>query len=320
MSMQRYGRQGLGLRPIINVSGTMTALGASIMVPDAIAAMTAIAPEFIEMSELHRLASEAIVLATGAEAGFVTASAAAGIVIAVAAAMTGTSQRAIEGLPLDAVGLKTQFVLQHGHDVNYGNSISQAVRMAGGRPILVGSISHVSPHQIEDAIDGTVAAGVFVVAHTTSRCGMVGLREFSAICHGHDVPVIVDAASEYDLKRFLADGADLVIYSGHKFLGGPTTGIIAGRRDLIEACRRQNSGIGRAMKVGKESIVGLIAALDAWQRRDHGAIRQQERAALDMWKRSLADTAWTGSKYRSIQKVAPLPAKSRRPWRCIARP
>lgn len=291
MSTQPYGRHALGLRPIINVSGTMTALGASIMVPEAIAAMAAIAPEFIEMHELHRLASAAIVRATGAEAGFVTASAAAGIVIAVAAAMTGTAHRAIEGLPLDTTGLKTRFVLQAGHDVNYGNSISQAVRMAGGAPVLVGSTSQVSPQDIEAAMDGSVAAGVFVVAHTTARHGMVGLGAFSAICHRHGVPVIVDAASEYDFRGFLAEGADLVIYSGHKFLGGPTSGIVAGSAGLIEACRGQNAGIGRAMKVGKESIVGLIAALDAWQGRDHAAIRAQERAALEMWQHCFAGIA-----------------------------
>ena len=87
-------------------------------------------------------------------------------------------------------------------------------------------------------------------------------------------------------------GADIVIYSGHKFLGGPTTGIVAGRKDLVRAAFLQNRGIGRGMKVGKESIVGVMAALEAWERRDHaGEIRERERGARDLWRRRPRDAA-----------------------------
>jgi D-glucosaminate-6-phosphate ammonia-lyase len=96
--------------------------------------------------------------------------------------------------------------------------------------------------------------------------------------------VIVDAASEYDLKGFLAKGADIVVYSGHKFLGGPTSGIIAGRKDLVRAAYLQNFGIGRGMKVGKESIVGLIATLEAWEKRDHAAVRAREDRHVALWR------------------------------------
>ena len=78
------------------------------------------------------------------------------------------------------------------------------------------------------------------------------------------VPVIVDAASEYDLTGFIARGADVALYSAHKFLGGPTAGIVAGRKPLVRAAYLQNQGIGRGMKVGKESIYGAMAALQAW--------------------------------------------------------
>ena len=283
-----YGRQALGLRPIINVSGTMTALGASIIVPEAIAAMSAIAPEFVEIEELHHKAGAAIARATGAEAGFVTASAAAGIVIAVAAAMTGENLHAVQRLPLDTNGLRTEIVIQRGHDVNYGNAISQAARMAGATPVLCGADHEVTNSQVADAITGRTAAGLFVVSHSAAQSGRLGLSEFTALFHARNLPVIVDAASEYDLTGFLAAGADLVIYSGHKFLGGPTSGIVAGRADLIAACRLQNNGLGRAMKVGKESIAGLVAALDAWQVRDHAGIRGKERVALELWRACLA--------------------------------
>ena len=101
-------RERLGLRPIINVSGTMTALGASIIVPEAIEAMAEIATEFVEMDDLQRAASRTIARLTGGEAGFVSASAAGGIIVAVAAAMTGSKLLAIERLPLDTTGLKTE--------------------------------------------------------------------------------------------------------------------------------------------------------------------------------------------------------------------
>jgi L-seryl-tRNA(Ser) seleniumtransferase len=101
------------------------------------------------------------------------------------------------------------------------------------------------------------------------------------------VPVIVDAASEYDLRGFLAAGADLAVYSAHKFLGGPTAGIVAGRKDLVRAAYLQNYGIGRGMKVGKEGIAGAVAALEAWAQRDHAAVRERERSYLELWRRHL---------------------------------
>jgi L-seryl-tRNA(Ser) seleniumtransferase len=281
-------RERLGVRPIINASGTMTALGASIMVPEAIKAMTEIATEFVEMDDLQRIASQTIARLTGAEAGFVASSAAGGIILSVAAAMTGSALLAIERLPLDTKGLKTEVVMQYGHNAAYGNSIDQAIRMAGGTPVLAGSVSSCQPYQVEESITANTAAGIYTVAHSTISYGMLSLPEFVAICHARDVPVIVDAAAEYDLRRFLAEGADVAIYSGHKFLGGPTSGVVAGRKDLIRAGYLQNRGIGRGMKVGKESIVGLIAALEAWEVRDHAGIKAHETAVIDMWLKALA--------------------------------
>ncbi len=282
-------RERLGLRPIINASGTMTALGASIMVPEAIKAMTEIATEFVEMDDLQRVASKTIARLTGAEAGFVASSAAGGIVVSVAAAMTGSKLLAIDRLPLDTTGLKTEIVLQYGHNAAYGNSIEQAIRQAGGIPVFAGSVSSTQPYQVEEAITANTAAGFFTVAHSTISYGMLTLPEFAAICHAKGVPVIVDAAAEYDLRRFVAEGADVAVYSGHKFIGGPTSGIVAGRKDLIRAGYLQNRGVGRGMKVGKESIVGLIAALEAWEIRDHAGIRARETAVLELWRAALAN-------------------------------
>jgi L-seryl-tRNA(Ser) seleniumtransferase len=118
--------------------------------------------------------------------------------------------------------------------------------------------------------------------------GQIPLGDFVEACHAKGVPVIADLASEYDLRGFLAAGVDLALYSAHKFLGGPTAGIVAGRKELVRAAYLQNNGIGRGMKVGKESVLGTMAALEAWGKRDHAAVRARETGYLELWMARLA--------------------------------
>lgn len=280
-------RERLGLRPIINVSGTMTALGASIIVPEAISAMAEMASQWVEMDDLQRASSAVVARLTGGEAGFITACCASGITMAVAGAMAGTNLLAIERLPDDTEGLKSEVVIQLGHIVNYGAPIDQSVRVAGAKVIPAGTVSVTQDYHVREAINERTAAALYVVAHHTVQYGMLSLEEFCEICHAKNIPVIVDAASEYDLRSFLARGADIVVYSGHKFLSGPTSGIVTGRKDLVRAAYLQNRGVARAMKVGKESVAGTMAALDAWEKRDHAGIRRREEAALNLWKNAL---------------------------------
>ncbi|HUG61803.1 MAG TPA: aminotransferase class V-fold PLP-dependent enzyme, partial [Methylomirabilota bacterium] len=247
-------RDRLGLRHIINVSGTMTALGASIVVPEAVSAMAEMATQWVEMDDLQRKASRIVTRLCGGEAGFITASCSSGIAMAVAGAMTGDNLLAIERLPDDTEGLKTDVIIQLGHIVNYGAPVDQSIRLTGARMVTAGTVSVTQDYHVAEAIRDRTAAGLYVVAHHTVQYGMLSLEEFCEICHARDVPVIVDAASEYDLRGFLRRGADVVIYSGHKFLGGPTSGIVTGRKDLVRAAYLQNRGLARGMKVGKESV------------------------------------------------------------------
>jgi L-seryl-tRNA(Ser) seleniumtransferase len=280
-------RSALGLRPIINVSGTMTALGASIVVPEAVDTVARILPQFVEINDLQRQASGVIARLCGSEAGFVTASCSAGITLAVAGAMTGPDLAAIERLP-DTRGLKDEVVILSGHMVGYGAPVEQGIRLAGAKVVPVGQVTSAQAYQLAGAITERTAAAVYVVSHHTVQLGQIPLDEFAAIARERGVPVIVDAASEYDLRGFLEKGADVALYSAHKFLGGPTAGIVAGRKDLVRAAFLQNVGIGRGMKVGKESIAGTIVALDAWERRDHAAVRAREMQALVLWQRELS--------------------------------
>lgn len=277
----------LGLRPVINVSGTMTSLGASIVVPEAVEAVSAILTEFVEMGDLHRRASQVIAELTGAEAGFVTASCSAAISLSVAAAMTGPDLAAIERLP-DTTSLKNEVVIQSGHMISYGAPVEQGIRLTGAKVVPVGQATSASAYHLRGAINERTAAAVYVVSHHVVDYAQIPLKIFAEVAHERGVPVIVDAASEYDLRGFLADGADLVLYSGHKFLGGPTSGIVAGPKALVRNVYLQNRGIGRGMKVGKEGIVGALAALSAWKSRDHEGIRARERRALDCWVEALA--------------------------------
>ena len=271
----------LGLRKVINASGTMTALGASAVSPEVIAAAASILPHFVVMTELQAAASRSIADATGAEAGCVTACVAAGITLGVAACMTGIEMARIEQLP-DTRGMKNEVLLQKGHNVNFGASVSQMIALSGARVLEVGNATSCGAYQLRGAIGPQTAAAVYVVSHHTVQSGLIDLSTFCATCHDAGVPVIVDAASEYNLRGFLSQGADLVLYSAHKFLGGLTAGVIAGRRDLVRACYLQERGIGRATKVGKEGIIGLIAALTRWHTLDHAAIQREETRRVDL--------------------------------------
>ena len=276
----------LGLTTVINVSGTMTGLGASIASHAVREATAAMMGHFVNMHELQSHASRVIGRLTGAEAGFMTASASAGISLTVAGCMTGMDPGLAEGLPCNP-GPKSRVAVQLGHLCHYGAPVSQSVELTGADVLPVGQSTLCTDHSLRKAMGPEVSSALYVVSHHVVHYGQVPLKRFAEIAHDADVPVIVDAASEYDLRGFLADGADLVIYSGHKFLGGPTSGIVAGRRDLVRAAYLQNIGIGRGMKIGKESIAGAIAALEAWETRDHAGIREQEQAALDLWSAAL---------------------------------
>ena len=130
-------RLRLGLRHIINVSCTMTSLGASIVVPEAVEMTEAISTEFVEINELHRCASETIARLTGAEAGCISASCSSGITVAVAGCITGADLARIEQLP-DTICIKDEVLIQSGNMVYYGAPIEQAIRLTGAKVIPVG--------------------------------------------------------------------------------------------------------------------------------------------------------------------------------------
>lgn len=276
-----------GYSAIINVSGTMTGLGASLTsagVRDATAQAMA---RFVKMHELQAHASSVIARLTGAEAGCMSASASAGISLAVAGCMTGMDPAKAEALP-GRPGSKSEILVQAGHLCGYGAPVETAIALAGATTRSIGQSTLAMDHQLEGALGEQTAAALYVVSHHVVHYGQIPFERFVSICKAKQVPVIVDAASEYDLHGFIAAGADIVIYSAHKFMGGPTGGIIAGRRDAVRAAYLQNIGIGRGMKIGKESIAGAIAAMEEWMVRDHAAMREREDRVLELWHSRLS--------------------------------
>ena len=160
--------------------------------------------------------------------------------------MTGADLARIEQLP-DTTGLKDEVVIQAGHMVDYGAPVEQAIRLAGAKVVPVGQATDARPYQLAGT-DRRAHRGGASTSSRITRCSTARSRSRSSarVCHARGVPVIVDAASEYDLEGFLAAGADLAIYSAHKFLGGPTAGIVAGRKDLVRAAFLQNSASAAA--------------------------------------------------------------------------
>ena len=304
------------LTPVINASGTMTAIGASRVPDDVRAAVDRILASFVDMDELQSRAGAIIARVTGAEAGCVASCSAAAMTQTIAACLTGANLARIEALPT-ASG-ERRVLLPMGHMVNYGAPVDQAVRLAGAEVVPVGTAAACETWHLADALAEGAAAAMYVVSHHTVRENELPMDVFIELCRAHDVPVIVDMASEYDLTGPIALGASAAIYSGHKFLSGVTSGIVAGTSELIRATYLQNRGIGRTMKAGKESVVGAMAALEMWERRDHGAARRAEEARVALWMRELADIPgvsaaphadWTGNPITRVQiTIAPRTA------------
>jgi len=199
--------------------------------------------------------------------------------------VAGRDPERVARLP-DSEGLKNRVLLQAGHWVNFGAPVEQMIRLGGGRPIMVGAGRTTSERDVGAALGEPAAAFVFVQSHHAAQQGPLPLDRCVEAAHAHGVPVIVDAAAEEDMRRYVSLGADLVAYSGGKAFAGPTAGFIAGRRDLIQACEAQQRGIARPMKTGKEQIIGLLAALALYEGLD---------ATAEARRRTRVNTALTAT-------------------------
>lgn len=275
-----------GIRKVINARGPATVLGSSRVRAPVRQDIEEALGLSMEMWELQAKASEAISRLTGAEAGCVVGCSAAGIAIAAAASLTGDDMARIKELPT-IKGAKNKVVIQKGHIIGVGDApIHQVIRMTGAEVVEIGEALDCAVYQLEASLTPDVAAAVYVTYLFGDRFppNLLSLETFIRICKQKQVPVIVDAAYGTEYRGLIAKGADLVVYSAQKWLGGATGGMICGRRDLVYACYLQENGIGRPMKVGKEGIVGVLSAIDSWLKRDSAGLLRQQTALAEQFK------------------------------------
>lgn len=250
------------LTPIINACGKLTRTSNARVYPQIKDVVLESLDYFFDADELTQAASNKIAEFTGTQAGFVTACTAAGLTLCAAACMTGTDMGKVAALP-DTSKMKNEVIVQKGHTVDFGAPVTQMIRLSGAKIIEAGNANGTSYEMLEAGFSEKTAAVLFVISHHTIRYGCVSLRETVKLAHLKGVPVIVDAAAQcFNLKMIAQSGADLIVCSGHKYLSSTVSGLVCGKKDLVDAAKLQNKGIGRAMKVGKEGVFGLLAAID----------------------------------------------------------
>lgn len=257
-----YGR--LGVRPVINGRGTVTIIGGSRLLPEVEQAMQEATLDYVELDELMDGVGMRLAELTGAEFGMVTTGATGAMIMATTGILTGGDPDRLWQLP-DLSGMKDEVIIPKYSWTAYGS----AVRGVGVKMITVDSREELM------AALGPQTAMVLVLAGRRSMNGPLSVEEISSVTKPLGVPILVDAAAEGlpVPNPHIAQGADLVAYSGGKYLRGPQcAGLLIGRKDLIKAAWVTSSphhGFGRGYKVGREEILGMLAAVEMWMERDH---------------------------------------------------
>ncbi len=279
----------LGIRPVINAAATLTRLGGS-RIPRTVAeAMAAAAGTFVDLSELQERVGDRIATLTRNEAAYVSSGASAGIVHAVAACIAGVDPAIIDAFPSLHGVVRREVIIAR----SQRNGYDYAARQTGATLVEIG------PSTADlDAALGERSACVLWFAGSHYAEGALPLTDVVAAAHERGVPVVVDAAAQIppiaSLWRFTRElGADLAIFSGGKGLRGPqSSGLVLGRRDLVAGCRANgnpNATIGRPMKVGKEELVGILAAVEWSLAQDEPGLIARYEATVRLWVEGLAD-------------------------------
>ena len=281
----------LGVRPIINASATLTRLGGSLMPPEVLAAMEEASHCWVDLEDLQRRIGEELARLTHNEAAYVATGAAAGIALAVAACVTGDDAALRNRLP-DTSGMKNEVIVYTAHR----NGYDHAARMVGIRMVEVGSPQSATVAELEAAFSERTACVLWFQGAMTGQ-GELSLEQTMAVANARNVPVLVDAAAQLppaeNLWRFTGQGATAAIFSGGKDLCGPqTTGLVVGRKWLIEAMRPNgspNASLGRPMKVGKEEMAGLLAAVRRYLTLNYEDRLARDERVVAQWRVALAD-------------------------------
>jgi len=266
----------LGLKPLINGMGTVTVVGGSLMPPEVVRAMEEASRHFVFVPDLQAKAGARIAELVGVPAAMVTAGAASAIAVATAAAMTRGDQKKIAQLP-DTTGLPFEVIQQTSHRCGY----EPQILLNGARIVTV-----ETREELDRAVGERTAMMFFL--NKAEPEGRIKRAEWVRIARERGVVSFNDAAADVPprehLSRYVEEGFDLVAFSGGKGLRGPQcSGLLVGRKDLIDGARTlvsPHAGIGRAMKVGKEEIIGLLAAVERYLKVDLDAERREIEAKV----------------------------------------
>jgi L-seryl-tRNA(Ser) seleniumtransferase len=286
----------IGVRPFINARGTWTYLSGSLELPEVLTAMEAAAQHFVDIFELQRAVGRRLAEISGAESGMVTSGAAGAMAAATAACIAGSDPAKVWQLP-DTTGLKGEVVMLGGRI-----AFDSAIRLAGAK--LVMAHSH---DELQSAITEKTA-----MVYTTWLGDQ--LEKAVTITKKVGVPLLLDDAAGIppfeNLSRYARMGVDLYCFSGGKGLRGPQcSGLLLGRKDLIEAalanCCPWEGAVCRAMKVGKEEIMGVLAAVEAWSRLDLSQLNRE-------WKKRVEKIARLVETVPGVKTEIQIPAEGNR--------
>jgi uncharacterized pyridoxal phosphate-dependent enzyme len=271
--------QKLGVAPFINAAGTYTVFSASTM-PDEVQAAIALASrQPVNIIELRDAAGEYLAKRLKCEGALVTSGAAAALTVGTAACITLGNKSAILNIPTDMTGLKNEVVVQKAHRYDYDH----AIRNCGTRYVEVETLD-----DYERAFNEKTVMALFFNA---AEGGKISREDWIRVAHKHNVPCFNDAAADVppisNLWNYTQMGFDLVTFSGGKGLRGPQcSGLLLGRKDLIEAAKLNNSPnsntVGRGLKVAKEEVVGLVAAVDWFLSQDDAALEAEFQKRADL--------------------------------------
>ena len=281
----------LGVRTMINAAGTYTALTASLMRPEVMDAINYASNKFVRLNELHDAVGRRVAELLQCEAAMVPSGAAAALTAGTAACVAGSDADAIRRIPTDMTGLKTEVIIQKSHRYGYDH----AVRNCGVNMVEVETAA-----ELERAVSKRTAMMLFFNANNNE--GKIKDEEFVSLGKKHGIPTFNDAAADSlpmeNLFKWTKMGFDLVTFSGGKGIRGPqSAGLLLGRRDLIHAARMNTSPngdtVGRGNKVNKEELVGMLAAVESYLKRDHAAEWKE-------WERRMNIVATVAKSFPSV--------------------
>mgnify|MGYP001471440516 FL=1 len=296
-NLRRNFFKELGLRTFINAAGTYTSMTGSLMPKEVIEAISYSADEYVNLDDLQDKVGERIAELLECEYATVSSGCFGAMSIGMAGVITGKDPKKVKQLP-NTNGMKNEVIMQESHSIGY----AQALTNVGAKIVKVKTAK-----QLENAISNKTCMLWFLNAHTDR--GEIKWEEFISLGKKYKIPTFIDCAADVppveNLFRFTKMGFDLVAFSGGKGLRGPqSAGLLLGKREYIEAARMhtppRGETIARGMKVNKEEVLGMLAALELYLEKDHNK-------EWEMWESQIKLISESASSVEGVETEIHVP-------------